>query len=77
GDAVTAGTLNIDSPLTVKVTALGQETRLSAIVRLLERAQAEKPRLAQLADRAAQIFLLFSLMAAALIGVVWWQIDAS
>ncbi|WP_122236463.1 heavy metal translocating P-type ATPase [Pseudomonas syringae] len=77
GDAVTAGTLNIDSPLTVKVTALGQETRLSAIVRLLERAQAEKPRLAQLADRAAQLFLLFSLMAAALIGVIWWQIDAS
>ncbi|POD71971.1 carbonate dehydratase [Pseudomonas syringae group genomosp. 3] len=77
GDAVTAGTLNVDSPLTVKVAALGQETRLSAIVRLLERAQAEKPRLAQLADRAAQIFLLFSLMAAALIGVIWWQIDAS
>ncbi|RMS30622.1 Copper-translocating P-type ATPase, partial [Pseudomonas coronafaciens pv. garcae] len=49
GDAVTGGTLNVDSPLTVNVTALGQETRLSAIVRLLERAQAQKPRLAQLA----------------------------
>ncbi|RMR43817.1 CcoI family cbb3 cytochrome oxidase bioproteinsis protein/copper-translocating P-type ATPase [Pseudomonas amygdali pv. mori] len=77
GDAVTAGTLNVESPLTIAVSALGQETRLSAIVRLLERAQAQKPRLAQIADRAAQTFLLFSLMAAALIGVVWWQIDAS
>ncbi|RMS15101.1 Copper-translocating P-type ATPase [Pseudomonas coronafaciens pv. coronafaciens] len=77
GDAVTGGTLNVDSPLNVHVTALGQETRLSAIVRLLERAQADKPRLAQLADRAAQVFLLFSLVAAALIGVIWWQIDAS
>ncbi|PYD14772.1 MULTISPECIES: heavy metal translocating P-type ATPase [Pseudomonas syringae group] len=77
GDAVTAGTLNVESPLTVAVTALGHETRLSAIVRLLERAQAEKPRLAQIADRAAQAFLLLSLIAAALIGVIWWQLDAS
>ncbi len=77
GDAVTAGTLNVESPLTVAVTALGHETRLSAIVRLLERAQTEKPRLAQIADRAAQTFLLLSLIAAALIGVIWWQLDAS
>ncbi|WP_122666313.1 heavy metal translocating P-type ATPase [Pseudomonas viridiflava] len=77
GDAVTAGTLNVESTLTVEVLALGHETRLSAIVRLLERAQAEKPRLAEIADRAAQWFLLFSLIAAAIIGIVWWQIDSS
>ena len=77
GDAVTAGTLNVDSALTVRVTALGHDTRLSAIVRLLERAQSEKPRLAQLADRAAQWFLLVSLLFAAVIGVLWWQIDSS
>jgi Cu2+-exporting ATPase len=77
GDAVTAGTLNVESALTVEVMALGHETRLSAIVRLLERAQAEKPRLAEIADRAAQWFLLLSLIAAAIIGVVWWEIDSS
>ncbi len=77
GDAVTAGTLNVEGALTVEVLALGQDTRLSAIVRLLERAQAEKPRLAEIADRAAQWFLLFSLVAAAVIGLVWWQLDAS
>ncbi|AYC32651.1 heavy metal translocating P-type ATPase [Pseudomonas cavernae] len=76
GDAVTAGTLNVEGPLTVEVQALGQNTRLSAIVRLLERAQAEKPRLAELADRAAQWFLLLSLLAAAAIGLLWWQLDA-
>ena len=53
GDVVTAGTLNVEGALTVEVRALGHDTRLSAIVRLLERAQAEKPRLAQIADRAA------------------------
>lgn len=77
GDAVTAGTLNVEGALTVEVLALGQDTRLSAIVRLLDRAQAEKPRLAEIADRAAQWFLLFSLIAAAAIGLLWWQLDSS
>ncbi|QXH74910.1 cadmium-translocating P-type ATPase [Pseudomonas atacamensis] len=75
GDAVTAGTLNVEGALTVQVQALGQDTRLSAIVRLLDRAQAEKPRLAEIADRAAQWFLLLSLIAAAVIGLLWWQLD--
>ena len=77
GDAVTAGTLNVQGTLTIKVTALGQATRLSAIVRLLERAQGEKPRLAQLADRAAQWFLVFSLACALVIGLCWWHLDPS
>ena len=77
GDAVTAGTLNVEGALTVQVQALGQDTRLSAIVRLLDRAQAEKPRLAEIADRAAQWFLLLSLIAAAVIGLLWWQLDSS
>src|SRR5476651_1392846 len=77
GDAVTAGTLNVEGALTVEVLALGHDTRLSAIVRLLDRAQAEKPRLAQIADRAAQWFLLASLIFAAIIGLIWWQLDPS
>lgn len=77
GDDVTAGTLNVEGPLTVEVQALGDATRLSAIVRLLERAQGEKPRLAEIADRVAQWFLFIVLVVAAIVGVVWWQLDAS
>lgn len=76
GDPVTAGTLNVESALTIRVSALEHDTRLSAIVRLLERAQAEKPRMAEIADRAAQWFLALSLLAAAVIGCVWWSLDA-
>lgn len=76
GDAVTAGTLNVEGPLTVEVTALGADTRLSAIVRLLERAQADKPRLAEVADRVAQWFLLIVLAVAAVVGLIWWQVDS-
>ncbi|WOC77476.1 heavy metal translocating P-type ATPase [Stutzerimonas frequens] len=75
GDAVTAGTLNVEGPLTIEVQALGDDTRLSAIVRLLERAQADKPKLAELADRVAQWFLLVVLVVAIVVGLVWWQID--
>lgn len=77
GDSVTAGTLNVEGPLTLEVQALGDATRLSAIVRLLERAQSEKPRLAEIADRVSQWFLLFILLAAALVGCIWWEIDSS
>src|SRR5690606_32314772 len=75
GDPVTAGTLNVEGPLTIGVQALGDDTRLSAIVRLLERAQSDKPRLAELADRVAQWFLLAVLLTAAVVGVIWWQVD--
>lgn len=77
GDRVTGGTLNVESTLTVAVEAIGQDSRLSAIVRLLERAQSEKPRLAEIADRASQWFLLFTLVASAAIGLLWWQLDAA
>jgi len=75
GQQVTAGTLNVESALTGKVQALGADTRLSAIVRLLERAQSEKPRLAELADRAAQWFLFFALLAAALTFLCWLHLQ--
>lgn len=77
GDTVVAGTLNIEGPLTIEILALGEETRLSAIVRLLERAQSLKPRLAELADTVAQWFLISVLLIAAIVGLIWWQIDSS
>ena len=75
GDQITAGTLNVEGPLTIEVLALGVDTKLSAIVRLLERAQNDKPRLAELADRVAQWFLLLVLLCALVVGLVWWQLD--
>lgn len=76
GQHVIGGTLNVESPLTIEVQALGEQTRLSAIVRLLERAQADKPRLAELADRVSQWFLIIVLLVAAVLGLIWWQIDS-
>ncbi|HDZ57620.1 MAG TPA: cadmium-translocating P-type ATPase [Pseudomonas xinjiangensis] len=71
-DPVVAGTLNVEGPLRIRVSAVGEETRLSAIVRLLERAQSDKPRLAQIADQTAQYFILVVLTAAVVVGAAWW-----
>jgi Cu2+-exporting ATPase len=75
GAAVTGGSVNIESPLFVRVEQVGQETRLSAIVRLMERAAMEKPRIVQLADRIASRFILSLLLVAAAVAVAWWFID--
>lgn len=76
GQTVTGGTLNVEGPLTIQIQTLGEGTKLSAIVRLLERAQSEKPKLAELADRFSQWFLISVLLSAVVLGAVWWQIDS-
>ena len=52
-----SGTVNNESPLLMQVDSVGEETVLSAIVRLLDRAQMEKPGIARLADRVAGWFV--------------------
>jgi Cu2+-exporting ATPase len=75
GVAVTGGAVNIESPLLVEVTQVGEGTRLSAIVRLMERAATEKPRIVELADRIASHFIITLLLLAAAVAVAWWFID--
>lgn len=75
GATVHAGTLNLGAPLQVRVTAVADQTVLAGIVALLERAQAQRPRLARAADRAASWFLSRIMVGAALVFAVWWLVD--
>jgi P-type Cu2+ transporter len=77
GAAVTGGSVNVESPLFIKVEQVGQATRLSAIVRLMERAAMEKPRIVELADRIASRFILALLLIALAVALAWWFIDPS
>jgi len=72
GDAVTGGTVNVDSPLLVRVTRVGAETTLAAIQRLLDRAQTDKPRLARMAEKGTGHFTAAVLILTALVGMVWY-----
>jgi Cu2+-exporting ATPase len=77
GDAVTGGSMNVGSPLTVRVERVGESTRLASIQRLMERAAAEKPDVVKLADRIAARFVGALLVLAAVTGAYWWWHDPS
>jgi Cu2+-exporting ATPase len=76
GDTVSAGTVNTTNPLKVKVSAVGQGTRLAAIVDMLDGVAAEKPRQLALADRLAARFIVFVLLLATAVFSLWWLHDA-
>jgi Cu2+-exporting ATPase len=73
GEALIGGAVNVDSPLVMRIEKVGTETVLSAIVRLLDRAQGEKPRLALLADRIAGWFVAALLVVAVVVFSAWWS----
>jgi Cu2+-exporting ATPase len=75
GSSIIGGTINLSSPLVVKVEKIGADTVLSGIVRLLDRALAEKPRLALAADRIASWFVLALLIVAATVATYWYFIS--
>ncbi|MBS1189662.1 MAG: heavy metal translocating P-type ATPase [Rhodocyclaceae bacterium] len=75
GDAVTGGAINAESPLIMRVEQVGEGTRLSAIIHLMERAAAEKPRIVELADRIASRFVGALLLVAVLVAAGWYWFD--
>ncbi len=72
GDTLVGGTINVENPLLMKITDVGANTQLSAIVRLLDRAHQDKPRAAILADRIAAYFVGAVLVVATLVSGYWY-----
>jgi len=75
GDDVTAGTVATDSAIRVRVTAVGEETALAGIERLVAEAQASRSRTQALADRAAALLFYVAVGAATIAFVVWALLD--
>lgn len=75
GDRIIAGAVNGASVLIARLTHTGQHTAVAGIVRLMDRALEQKPRLAMLADRAASHFVFALLIVTALTAAAWWVID--
>ena len=71
GDNVVAGTVATDSGLRVKVTAVGDDTALAGIQRLVSEAQNSSSRAQRLADVAAGWLFWFALGSAVVTAVVW------
>ncbi|AKV87880.1 ATPase [Microbacterium sp. CGR1] len=71
GDPVIAGTVATDSGVRVEITAIGEDTALAGIQRLVTEAQGSSSRAQRLADKAAGWLFWFALGAAAITAIVW------
>ncbi len=71
GDQVVAGTVATDSGVRVQITAVGDDTALAGIQKLVTDAQNSSSRAQRLADRAAAWLFWFALGAAVITAVVW------
>jgi Cu2+-exporting ATPase len=76
GSVALAGTLNLEAPLEVKVTASGERTTLAEIARLMEAASGSKSRYVRLADRAARYYAPAVHSLAALSLILWLLLGA-
>jgi P-type Cu2+ transporter len=74
GDTVVAGTVAAGGSLRVRVSAVGEATALSGIMRLVAAAQASASRAQALADRAAAL-LFYVALAAGIVTLAWWWLD--
>src|SRR5574343_303969 len=72
GDKVTGGAINAEGALTVRTTAIGAETTLARIIRMVESAQAAKAPIQRIVDRVSAVFVPVVLVVAALTFVAWW-----
>ena len=75
GEPLLGGSINAGAAITLEVTHLPAESTLHGLVRLLERAQSERPRLGLAAKRMASWFIVRILLLTTLVGLIWYVID--
>ncbi|KPA87345.1 copper/silver-translocating P-type ATPase [Pseudomonas asplenii] len=76
GDRITGGAINGEGRLLVRTLALGAETVLARIIRLVEDAQAGKAPIQKLVDKVSQVFVPSVLLLALATLVGWWLYGA-
>jgi Cu+-exporting ATPase len=74
GDKITGGSINGSGLLRVETRAVGEQSTLSRIIALVERAQAKKPPVQRLVDRVAAVFVPIVLAVALAAFLGWWLI---
>lgn len=72
GDSVSGGTVNLTGSFTFRATAVGNDTVISRIIRLVEDAQGSKAPIQALADKIAAVFVPVVIVIALLAIVVWY-----
>ena len=76
GDKVTGGAINGEGRVIIKTLALGTETVLARIIRLVEDAQSAKAPIQKLVDKVSQVFVPVVLLIALATLLGWWLYGA-
>ncbi|MHB1436579.1 MAG: heavy metal translocating P-type ATPase, partial [Thiobacillus sp.] len=74
GDAVTGGAINAHGVLVARTTAVGAETTLARIIRLVENAQAAKAPIQRLVDKVSAVFVPVVMGIALVTFIAWWAL---
>ncbi|MEO8386492.1 MAG: heavy metal translocating P-type ATPase metal-binding domain-containing protein, partial [Betaproteobacteria bacterium] len=74
-DALVGGSLNLDSPVLMRVTRCGAQTVAANLRQMTEQALAARPRLVQLADRVARWIAPLTLLASVSAALIWLAVD--
>ncbi|MCC6475891.1 heavy metal translocating P-type ATPase [bacterium] len=77
GSNVYSGSIVVQMPLRVKITATGALTRLSQIAEMIRRAGSERAPMVRLHDKIAGYFVGTVLTLATITGILWWNLDPS
>ncbi len=72
GSEVFGATMNTSGALRISATAVGEDSALAQIVRVVREAQGSKAPIARLADRVSAVFVPIVIVAAAITFAVWW-----
>jgi copper-transporting P-type ATPase V len=74
GDTLAGATLNAQGVLTIEASAVGADTALGQIIRLVEAAQGSKAPVQRLADRISAIFVPIVIAIAVVAFAAWWLV---
>ena len=77
GDRVTGGAINADGVLTIKTLAIGTETTLARVIRMVESAQAAKAPIQRVVDKVSAIFVPIVLALALLTLIAWVAVSGN
>ncbi|MDP2056135.1 MAG: heavy metal translocating P-type ATPase, partial [Thiobacillus sp.] len=74
GDRITGGAINAHGLLLARTSAIGTETTLARIIRLVENAQAAKAPIQRLVDKVSAVFVPVEMVIALVTFIGWWAV---
>lgn len=77
GDAVRAGSLNLDGLLDVSAEAVAEQSTLSRLTALLDEARRSRSRFERLAERVSRVFVPLTICLAVIAGILGWRRDGA